>query len=267
MQQATPHTLQEALNTLNAHLIASAPRDNLTIVLARVPGAVEPYVTWTFIPETGALIWGHYFSNQTAASRDFNGRTGALADEHGPGASAAARAELDTYTGSDLKSTIREDGIIDVEENAANITTEDAEFDRAMRAEKIAEDARKAAAAAMTDEELEAEIVKYTQQAIDGKTQRERQIAIEQLKYILHPEDARRTEVEDRRAAAADPATEAGDAYLTEPRKPFSADAMLVTLDDALPFRSERHAAGLDYRAIRAANGERYRRDHGGRGY
>ena len=45
-------------------------------------------------------------------------------------------AGVDNYTGDDLPVVIRADGIIDVIENPCNITTEDAEFKRAMRSER-----------------------------------------------------------------------------------------------------------------------------------
>jgi len=43
---------------------------------------------------------------------------------------------FDNYTGDDLPIVVRADGIIDVIENPCNITTEDAEFERAMRSER-----------------------------------------------------------------------------------------------------------------------------------
>ena len=43
---------------------------------------------------------------------------------------------FDNYTGDDLPIVVRADGIIDVIENPCNITTDDAEFDRAMRSER-----------------------------------------------------------------------------------------------------------------------------------
>jgi len=46
---------------------------------------------------------------------------------------------FDNYTGDDLPIVVRADGIIDVIENPCNITTEDAEFDRAMRSERECE--------------------------------------------------------------------------------------------------------------------------------
>lgn len=46
---------------------------------------------------------------------------------------------IDNYTGDDLPIVVRADGIIDVIENPCNITTVEAEYDRAMRAQRDAE--------------------------------------------------------------------------------------------------------------------------------
>lgn len=80
-------TLKQAADAIGAQVIAAAPRDSddATIVLAHVPSSdwsvlpPQPYVTWLFNPETGILVWGHYFDSQEQATLDFNRRT---ADSH-----------------------------------------------------------------------------------------------------------------------------------------------------------------------------------------
>jgi len=69
-------TLSDAITSVGAKLIAVAPResDDATIVLAEVPGAYQPYVTWHYGEERGDLFWGHYFSEIENARRDFDKR-------------------------------------------------------------------------------------------------------------------------------------------------------------------------------------------------
>ncbi len=71
-----PPTLAEAIERVGAKLIAVAARDSddATVVLAEVPGTYQPYVTWHYGEQRGDLFWGHYFSNEENARRDFDKR-------------------------------------------------------------------------------------------------------------------------------------------------------------------------------------------------
>ncbi len=74
---ATQTAIIQEAERIGARVHATAPResDGATVVMASTPGRVQQYVTWLWADHSSSLIWGHYYSDELAACRDFNRRT------------------------------------------------------------------------------------------------------------------------------------------------------------------------------------------------